>query len=178
MIASPTIDSPLGNIDYDERGDGPTLVLVPGSCSTGAAWRPVIAQWQDRYRCVTTSLLGYGRTAERRTGATADMAYEAEMLEAVIRRAMALRAGPDVFLRQSEAVITRADRTAVFKTLRVPTLFLWGRHDQFAPPERAQAYAAGVPGARVVVVEDCGHLPTLEQPDATTGAIREWLARL
>jgi len=93
-------------------------------------------------------------------------------------RAMALRAGPDVFLRQSEAVITRADRTAVFKTLNVPTLFLWGRHDQFAPPERAHAYAAGVPGARVVVVEDCGHLPTLEQPDATTGAIREWLARL
>jgi pimeloyl-ACP methyl ester carboxylesterase len=76
-----------GCIDYDERGEGPTLVLVPGSCSTGAAWRPVIAEWQDRYRCVTTSLLGYGRTAERRSAATADMAHEAEMLEAVVQRA-------------------------------------------------------------------------------------------
>ena len=87
------IDDRSGNsdgIDYDERGRGPTLVLVPGSCSTGAAWRPIIAEWQDRYRCVTTSLLGYGRTAERRTDATADMAYEAEMLEAVVQRA----AGP------------------------------------------------------------------------------------
>ncbi len=81
----------LGAIDYDERGPlserGPTLVLVPGSCSTGAAWRPVIAEWQDRYRCVTTSLLGYGRTTERRTVSTADMAHGAEMLEMVVRRA-------------------------------------------------------------------------------------------
>jgi pimeloyl-ACP methyl ester carboxylesterase len=98
VITRPSIDSPLGSIDYDERGDGPTLVLVPGSCSTGAAWRPVVAHWQDRYRCVTTSLLGYGRTAERRTPAIADMAHEAEMLEAVIRRAMAQRAGAPVHL--------------------------------------------------------------------------------
>jgi pimeloyl-ACP methyl ester carboxylesterase len=91
-------------------------------------------------------------------------------------RAMALRAGVEVFLRQNEAVITRADRSSVFKTLSVPTLFLWGRHDRFSPPERAQASAAGVPRARVVVVEDCGHLPTLEQPDAATSAIREWLS--
>jgi len=85
------IDDRFGGIDYDERGPsserGPTLVLVPGSCSTGAAWRPIIGHWQDRYRCVTTSLLGYGRTAERRTSATADMAYEAEMLETVVQRA-------------------------------------------------------------------------------------------
>jgi len=93
-------------------------------------------------------------------------------------RAMAVRAGLDVFLRQHEAVITRADRSAVFKTLTVPTLFLWGRHDRFSPPERAEAYAAGVPSARVVVVEDCGHLPTLEQPEAATAAIREWLIRV
>jgi pimeloyl-ACP methyl ester carboxylesterase len=83
------IDDRTAAIDYDERGEGPTLVLVPGSCSTGAAWRPVIAEWQDRYRCVTTSLLGYGRTTERRLASTADMAHEADMLEAVVRRAAA-----------------------------------------------------------------------------------------
>jgi pimeloyl-ACP methyl ester carboxylesterase len=83
-----------GAIDYDERGAGPTLVLVPGSCSTGAAWRPVIAEWQDRHRCVTTSLLGYGRTGERRTVAIADMAHEAEMLESVVSRASGAARGP------------------------------------------------------------------------------------
>ena len=61
------IEEARGNIDYEESGAGPTIVLVPGSCSTGAAWRPVIAAWENRFRCVTTSLPGYGGTAERRT---------------------------------------------------------------------------------------------------------------
>jgi pimeloyl-ACP methyl ester carboxylesterase len=76
-----------GRFDYDECGNGPTVVLVPGSCSTAAAWRPIIAQWENGFRCVTTSLLGYGGTAERRTALDADISHEAEMLEAVIRRA-------------------------------------------------------------------------------------------
>src|SRR3954454_3949793 len=76
-----------GDIDYDETGAGPTLVLVPGSCSTGAAWRPVIAQWNDNFRCVTTSLLGYGGTAERRKPDNADISDEAEIIEAVVRHA-------------------------------------------------------------------------------------------
>ncbi|KRR16896.1 alpha/beta hydrolase [Bradyrhizobium lablabi] len=77
----------LGPIDYHESGTGPTVVLVPGSCSTGAAWRPVMAQWQNEFRCVTTSLLGYGGTAERRTEGNADIALESEIIESVIRRA-------------------------------------------------------------------------------------------
>jgi pimeloyl-ACP methyl ester carboxylesterase len=81
------IEDTRGNIDYDESGQGPTIVLVPGSCSTGAAWRPVISQWQNRFRCVTTSLLGYGGTAERRTLVDTDIRHEAEILELVIRRA-------------------------------------------------------------------------------------------
>jgi pimeloyl-ACP methyl ester carboxylesterase len=81
------IDTAPRPIDYAETGEGPTIVLVPGSCSTGVAWRPVMTAWQGGFRCVTTSLLGYGRTAERRTQLDADMAHEAEILEAVIRRA-------------------------------------------------------------------------------------------
>ena len=38
-----SVDDPRGPIDYQETGVGPTLVLVPGSCSTGAAWRPIMA---------------------------------------------------------------------------------------------------------------------------------------
>jgi pimeloyl-ACP methyl ester carboxylesterase len=81
------IESEDGSIDYDECGLGPTVVLVPGSCSTGAAWRPVISRWENRFRCVTTSLLGYGGTAERRTAETADISREAEIVESVVRRA-------------------------------------------------------------------------------------------
>src|SRR5262249_20695652 len=81
------IEEAAGNIDYDESGTGPTIVLVPGSCSTGAAWRPVIAGWADRYRCVTTSLLGYGRTTERRRADDPCISHESAIVESVIRRA-------------------------------------------------------------------------------------------
>ena len=81
------IEDPRGSIDYDESGSGPTIVLVPGSCSTGAAWRPVIARWENRFHCVTTSLLGYGGTAERRSSLDSSIAQETDILEMVIRRA-------------------------------------------------------------------------------------------
>jgi pimeloyl-ACP methyl ester carboxylesterase len=83
------IEDERGRIDYDESGNGPTIVLVPGSCSTGAAWRPVVAQWNNGFRYVTTSLLGYGATAERRTAQDAGISRQAEMLETVIRHAAA-----------------------------------------------------------------------------------------
>ena len=72
-------------IDYEETGTGPTIVLVPGSCSTGAAWRPVIAGLKDRFRCVTTSLLGYGGTVERRTKDDPSIGHEADALEWIVR---------------------------------------------------------------------------------------------
>jgi pimeloyl-ACP methyl ester carboxylesterase len=81
------IESPRGSIEYNESGTGPTVVLAPGSCSTGAAWRPIVARWENRFRCVTTSLLGYGRTDERRTLGDSGVDREAEILEAVVSRA-------------------------------------------------------------------------------------------
>jgi pimeloyl-ACP methyl ester carboxylesterase len=81
------IEDDRGCIDYAESGLGPTVVFVPGSCSTGAAWRPILSQLGNGLRAVTTSLLGYGGTAERRTLRDADISREAEVLEAVVRRA-------------------------------------------------------------------------------------------
>ena len=81
------IEDARGNIDCEISGNGrgPTIVFVPGSCSTGAAWRPVIASLGDRFRCVTTSLPGYGQTAERRTPGAPDISQAAEIVRAVIR---------------------------------------------------------------------------------------------
>ena len=81
------IEDAAGGIDYQAAGDGPTIVFVPGSCSTGAAWRPVTAALNSRFRCVTTSLLGYGGTAERRTASDPSVFHETDIVEAVIRRA-------------------------------------------------------------------------------------------
>src|SRR5271163_61244 len=81
------IEEPRGHIDYGKSGTGPTIVLVPGWCSTAAAWRPVIATWNGQFRGVTTSLLRYGGTVERRTASDPAISHEAEMLESVIRKA-------------------------------------------------------------------------------------------
>jgi pimeloyl-ACP methyl ester carboxylesterase len=81
------IEDVRGTIDYETAGSGPTMVLVPGSCSTGAAWRPVIGAVQGQFRCVTTSLPGYGGTAERRPAGDPSIAHLAEALECVVRKA-------------------------------------------------------------------------------------------
>ena len=93
-------------------------------------------------------------------------------------RRMARRTGAAGFVAQNDAMITRADRWPALDTLRAPALLLWGRHDQFSGVDRALAIAARAPSASLVVLEDCGHLPTLEQPEASTRAARAWLTRL
>lgn len=81
------IEDARGHIDYHEEGSGPTVICVPGSWGTRSAWRGVIAALDGRFRVVTTSLLGYGGTVERRSAADASIAHEAEIIEAVIQRA-------------------------------------------------------------------------------------------
>jgi len=51
------------------------------------------------------------------------------------------------------------------EALDVPLLVLWGRHDRMVPVEHGRALASAVPGARLEVLEACGHCPQLERPD-------------
>jgi pimeloyl-ACP methyl ester carboxylesterase len=81
------IEDARGHIDYTEEGSGPTVVLVPGSWGTRSAWRAVMAALDGRFRFVTTSLLGYGGTEERRSESDVSIDHEAAIIEAVIRHA-------------------------------------------------------------------------------------------
>ena len=84
--AAAMVEYPAGRVDYREQGSGPTILFVPGSWSTGAFWRDVIALLGDRVRAVTTSLLGYGDTDERRTPDDVSIEREIDVIEAVIQR--------------------------------------------------------------------------------------------
>lgn len=81
------IDDVLGPVDYQETGRGRTLVFVPGSCSTGSSWKSVIAHLDGRFRAITTSLPGYGGSAERRTSSDKSIGLIAAAIEAVIAQA-------------------------------------------------------------------------------------------
>jgi pimeloyl-ACP methyl ester carboxylesterase len=91
--------------------------------------------------------------------------------------AMSLRLGWPVFARQQEAIIGRPDSRADLAGVAVPALVLCGRDDAITPLEVSEEMAAGIPGAELVVLDDCGHLSTWERPDAVTEALSAWLAR-
>ena len=74
-------------VDYQESGDGPVVVFVPGSFSTPAAWRPVMKLLPPGYRMVATALCGYGDTAETRSAADHDITHEVRVIEEVVARA-------------------------------------------------------------------------------------------
>jgi len=90
--------------------------------------------------------------------------------------AMAQRVGRDAFLRQQQAILGRPDSRPTLVSIACPTLVLCGREDALTPVDGHTEIAAGIAGARLVVVEDCGHLATMEQPEAVNAAMRAWLA--
>lgn len=92
-----------------------------------------------------------------------------------IIRDMAADTGAEAFVRQEKAIMAREDARPLLSAIQCPTLVLVGDGDELTPPELAREIAAGVPGARMVIVPDCGHLSTIEKPDAVNGALAEWL---
>lgn len=88
---------------------------------------------------------------------------------------MARRQGAEVFVRQSRALQRCKDQQATLRQCKLPALVLCGAQDRLAPPKRHESMAELLPNADLVVLESAGHLPTLEQPDSVTAALREWL---
>lgn len=88
---------------------------------------------------------------------------------------MAMTLGADAFVRQSLALRDRRDQQQTLAGIAVPTLVLCGEHDRLCPPETHQAMQAMIPGATLCLVDAAGHLPTLEQPDATNRHLQHWL---
>jgi pimeloyl-ACP methyl ester carboxylesterase len=95
-------------------------------------------------------------------------------LKAIVR-AMNEEVGPEAYCRQQQAVIGRADSRPGLAAIACPTLVLVGDDDQLTPPALAREIAAGIPGARLVVVPECGHVSTLEQPQAVNEVLVDWM---
>jgi len=89
---------------------------------------------------------------------------------------MAADTGLAAFKRQEEAIIGRPDNRPFLPSIRCPTLVIVGAQDALTPPELAREIADGIPGAALEIIPECGHLSTLEQPEAVSRALRAWLA--
>jgi pimeloyl-ACP methyl ester carboxylesterase len=83
--------------------------------------------------------------------------------------------GPEAFVRQLTAIMSRPDSRPSLAWIKCPTLVLSSDEDKTVPNSLSTEMADGIPGAKLTVIPDCGHLTPLEQPQATAEALVEWL---
>ncbi len=89
--------------------------------------------------------------------------------------AMKMAIGPEAFKRQESAIIGRVDSRPDLAKIQCPTLVIAGREDALMPVELLAEIAEGIPGARLEVIEECGHMAALEKPAQVAKLLREWL---
>lgn len=90
---------------------------------------------------------------------------------------MIARSTPEHFAHQIEALLQRPDARPAFSALTCPVMLICGCQDDWSPLARHEAMQALLPTARLVPIEDSGHMAPMEQPDAVTAALIDWLAQ-
>ncbi|MCV2358976.1 alpha/beta hydrolase [Paucibacter sp. TC2R-5] len=91
---------------------------------------------------------------------------------------LTLRAGNRAALRQRMAQMVLGDQAQRIKTLRQPTLILWGAKDRLIPPDNGQAFARDIAGSQLTVFPDLGHVPHEEDPLTTLAPVQAFLTTL
>ena len=88
---------------------------------------------------------------------------------------MGHRVGKDAFLRQQRAIIGRIDSLPSLAKIECPMMVLCGRDDVITPVAVHEEMAAAIPGARLIVLDDCAHLSAMGQPKLVSEEMRIWL---
>ena len=90
---------------------------------------------------------------------------------------MALTLGPDVFINQSRALQSRLDQQNTIQSIKIPVLIMCGSEDKLCPVERHEMMHNMISDSDLKIINNAGHMPTLEQPRETTEVLKEWLMR-
>lgn len=91
---------------------------------------------------------------------------------------MASDLGDAVFINQTNALMDRFDQSATLRSCPCPALSLCGEDDTLCPIARHELMRDLLPDAELQIIQNAGHLPTLEQPETTNAALARWLERL
>lgn len=92
-----------------------------------------------------------------------------------LAKEMALAVGPEAFARQQKAIMHRPDSRPGLNRITCPTLIMCGRDDQLTPPDRHREMAEQISGSTLVMIDQCGHLSAIEQPQAVSAVLSHWL---
>ncbi len=83
--------------------------------------------------------------------------------------------GVEIYKRQEELAAIRTDRRPDLPRIKCPTVVVCGRDDAATPIHLSEEMAAAIPDSELVIVEQCGHLVTMEKPAETNEILRRWL---
>lgn len=106
------------------------------------------------------------------------MVHPARLTDDILMQAihaMVARAPLAQFEAQIQALLARPDRSDLLPNIGVPTLLLCGKEDGWSRFAQHEEMARLIPGSRLVVVPECGHMSTMERPAAVTAALRDWM---
>ena len=98
---------------------------------------------------------------------------DAPLLKAILD--MIERMTADVFAAQIKALLARPDSAPLLPVIQCPTLVLCGRQDGWSTLARHEEMAATIPKSSLAVIENCGHMCTMERPEQVTAALMKWL---
>jgi len=171
-----------GRVAFEIFRQAPERVKRIALLNTGSAARPAGTAGQEEEQ-KRRGLLALARAKGMRTmalqwiqGMVAPARLsDKPLVEAVI--GLFARKTPDLFEAQMNALLARPDATPLLAKIRCPALFLSGREDGWSTPAVHHMMAGAVANGTVVVVPECGHMSTMEQPAAVAQALREWLGR-
>ena len=102
-----------------------------------------------------------------------DRVGDAALMEPLTR--MVERATPQIFEGQIRALLNRPDTAPAMAAVRCPTAVIVGRHDAWSPVDQHEAIVAEIPGSRLTVIENAGHMAPVEEPQAVAAVLAEWL---
>ncbi|MEQ8404350.1 MAG: alpha/beta fold hydrolase [Oceanicaulis sp.] len=160
--------------EHEDDVRGLVLIAPGGYPNLGVGDEPAPVPQQVRLYLTAAPMAGV-------EAATAVLyADPSRITEAQLERIQAMMriegVGPALVQRIEQ--FTLPDPNPVLRGIETPTLILWGQRDAMISPEHGPRFAAAMPNARLTLIEDAGHMPVEEQPEATAQAVRRFLEGL
>ncbi len=184
-VAHVVEDTSIEDMARSVLADAPARFAIAGHSMGGLVALEVLRQAPERTeRIARLALVASDCMPDPPAVATAReeliVAARAGRLSEAVRKALPVETlcpGPGRTDLQAALVQRRADQQRTLRSLRIPVLILGGRHDRLCPPRRQEFMAEMAWTARLAILEEAGHVPTLEAPEAVTEAMTAWLDR-
>jgi pimeloyl-ACP methyl ester carboxylesterase len=198
-VARPTEDDTMAAIAARILADAPLRFVLVGHSMGGYVALEIMRQAAERVarlallntsartdtpevteaRRRRVALTRAGRYAEQQAAAFPNSVHpsrsgDPRLME--ISRLAGEDVGPDAFIRQQTAIMGRSDSRPLLGAIRIPTLVLTSDTDLLVSNAFSQEMADLIPGARLVIVPDCGHSSPSEKPQAVVAALDDLFA--